>query len=143
MRRHLLLWLLLAVALAAEPFDRVEVETAKTSIYLGNVSLRMTTLRRDGDQYLGEYDAKVFPFFFSSEKGTLFINCTVQQLEALQRGERVPFTGGGRSTAGDERRVEGHVTPDGPQSTSGKIKVRIFVSRKIQLIFNTTYRFVQ
>jgi hypothetical protein len=42
---------------------------------------------------------------------------------------------------GVERRVEGKATP--VDATSGKIKVRVFVSKRIELIFNTTYRFIE
>jgi hypothetical protein len=137
----LLLGLAPAATVQAGAFDTVLVEDSKTSIYIGNVTLRLTPLKREGERYVGNYEAKVFPFFFSSERGSMFVECTQEQLDALQRGERVSFTGGGTSSDGEERRVEGHVTPDGPQSPSGKIKVRIFVSKKIQVIFNTTYRF--
>ncbi|WP_404422541.1 hypothetical protein [Nibricoccus sp. IMCC34717] len=139
--RCALLWLVLTASLFAGPFETVLVEDSKTSIYVGSVTLRLSPLKRDGDRYVGDYNAKVFPFFFTSEHGTLHVDCTQEQLDALQRGERVPFTGGGTSFDGEARQVEGHVTPDGPNSTSGNIKVRIFVSRKIQIVFNTTYRF--
>ena len=40
---------------------------------------------------------------------------------------------------GTERPVEGKATPT--DARSGKIKVRVFVSKRIELIFNTTYVF--
>ena len=40
---------------------------------------------------------------------------------------------------GAERRVEGKATPI--NRAAGKIKVRVFYSKRIELIFNTTYRF--
>ena len=42
---------------------------------------------------------------------------------------------------GAERRLEGTATPT--DATSGKLKVRVFVSKRIELIFNTTYRFLK
>ena len=56
------------------------------------------------------------------------------------RGETIEFKGRAKTTGGEDRRVEGRAQPT--DATSGKIKVRVFVSQKIQLIFNTTYRFV-
>jgi len=81
----------------------------------------------------------VFPYFFYNERGTLSIDFTDEQLTRLDRGERVDFQGQARSESGELRRIEGHATPT--DATSGKIKVRVFVTEKIELIFNTTYRF--
>jgi hypothetical protein len=53
------------------------------------------------------------------------------------RGEPVDFTGRGVSSSGDERRVEGRATPTGP--SGGRIRVRIYVTRRISLTFDTTY----
>lgn len=139
--RFLLVWLALAASLLAADFSTVEVPPVKTSIYLGYVELVPSTLRREGNRFVGTYQAKVRPFFFGSERGTFYIDCTDEQLATLQRGERIAFTGGGTNEAGEPRRVEGHVTADEAGSLAGKIKVRIFVTKRIQLIFNTTYRF--
>ena len=42
---------------------------------------------------------------------------------------------------GRDRRITGRVTPTDAQS--GAIKVRIFVTEKIRLVFETTYRFAE
>jgi hypothetical protein len=120
-------------------FHRIEIATTKTSIYIGNVTMTMPTFVRDGDAYRSTYHAKVFPYFFSSEKGTISINATDDMLRRLERGEVVEFTGQGRNTDGEERHIEGRAMPT--DAITGKIKVRVFVSKRIQLIFNTTYRF--
>jgi hypothetical protein len=140
--RRLTFFLSLAVASFAAPLDRfasVAIEPAKTSIYIGNVTMTMPTFQRTGPRYESSYVAKVFPYFFYNERGTLGIEFSDEQLARLEKGERVEFTGEARSDAGEDRRVEGHATPSDP--VSGKIKVRVFVSKKIELIFNTTYRF--
>jgi len=145
-RRFLPLLSALALACAARaeevtlaPFARVEIETAKTSIYVGSVTMTMPTFTRKGASYESTYAAKVFPYFFYNEKGTLTIAFPDEDLRRLARGETVAFTGHGRSSDGEERRIEGRAVPTDAQS--GKIKVRVFVSKKIELIFNTTYRF--
>lgn len=122
-------------------FNRIEIATTKTSIYVGSVTMTMPTFSREGATYQSTYHAKVFPYFFSSEKGRITINATDEMLRRLERGESVEFTGHGVSTDGDERRIEGRAVPT--DALSGKIKVRVFVSQKIQLIFNTTYRFTK
>ena len=128
-----------ALAAAGDDFATVAIEPAKTSIYVGSVSMTMPTFRRSAARYESSYVAKVFPYFFYNERGTLAIDFSDDQLARLARGERVEFHGQARSESGEDRRIEGHAAPADRQS--GKIKVRVFVSKKIELIFNTAYRF--
>lgn len=121
-------------------FQQVEVAPAKTSIYVGTVSMTMPPFTRTGEGYTSTYAAKVFPYFFYNESGTLRIEFTEAMLRQLERGEPVDFTGRAeKSTDRAERRIEGRATPT--DATSGKLKVRVFYSRRVALIFNTTYRF--
>jgi hypothetical protein len=122
-----------------ESYRQVEIAPTKTSIYVGSVSMTTPPLIRSGSTYSSTYVAKVFPFFFESEEGELSIDIPDEDLRRLERGEVIQFTGRGRNTAGQDRRIEGRAIPT--DAVSGKIKVRVFVTKKIQLIFNTTYRF--
>ncbi len=115
------------------------VATAKTSIYIGNVKLTTEPFTRKGDIYSSRYDAKVFPLFFMSESGRISITITDEDLRRLADGERVIFDGEGFNTSEKPRKIEGHADPI--DERSGKIKVRVWVSKNIELIFNTTYRF--
>jgi hypothetical protein len=140
----LALGLMLAAGLrAAEPapgrFDTVTIPTVKTSIYLGSVTLNAPAFTRQGSDYSSTYSARVFPFFFASEKGRITVTFTAEDLARLAKGEVVDFKGEGRNEDGEIRHVEGRATP--ADAASGKIKVRIWVSPRIELIFNTTYRF--
>jgi hypothetical protein len=119
-------------------YDRVEIAPTKTSIYIGTVSMTLPTLPRAKGVYSASYVAKVFPYFFSSEKGQLSIDISDEMLRQLERGEPVEFKGRAVNRDGEERRVEGKAAPD--DAKSGKLKVRVFVSKRIELIFNTTYR---
>jgi hypothetical protein len=135
----------LSLRLRAEeaPLSRyatVSVETAKTSIYIGTVTLTAPVFVRQGITYSTTYAAKVFPYFFYNEKGSLSIDVPDADLRKLERGEAIDFTGEAKTTGGEERHVEGRAQPT--DANSGKLKVRVFVSKKIQLIFNTTYHFV-
>lgn len=140
---------LFAGALAALPgraaeaplrtFDRVDIAPTRTSIYIGTVSMTLPTLQRTNGTYSANYVAKVFPYFFYNEKGTLSIEVSDDALRKLERGEPIEFTGRAKNTAGEDRRVEGKATP--ADASSGKLKVRVFVSKQVELIFNTTYRF--
>ena len=149
LRRVLLLCALRLLPIGAVPataaeaplarFEHVEVAPAKTSIYVGTVSLTMPTFARANGIYETTYVAKVFPAFFYNEKGRLSIELSEPALRQLERGEVVEFKGRAVRDDGAERRVEGKATP--LDATSGKIKVRVFYSKRIELIFNTTYRF--
>lgn len=120
-------------------YDRAIVAPARTSIYIGNVKLTMPPFVRDGEVYRSTYEAKVFPLFFYNESGRISIALSPDDLQRLAAGERVHFTGEAFDTKGELRRVEGHADP--ADARSGKIKVRVWVSKNIELIFNTTYRF--
>jgi len=120
-------------------YDGVDIEPTKTSIYIGSVSMTMPTFIRKAGVYEATYEAKVFPYFFYHEEGRLFVEISDAALRRLERGEAVDFTGHGVNTDGTKRRIEGRAVPS--DAASGKIKVRVFVTKRIQLIFNTTYRF--
>ncbi len=137
---------LLAAASAApspdrplEAYARVEIAPTKTSIYIGTVAMTMPAFTRTAGTYTSTYAAKVFPFFFSNESGRLSVEISDALLHQLGRGEPIEFTGRAVNESGAERRIEGKATP--ADAASGKLKVRVFVSRRIELIFNTTYRF--
>ena len=120
-------------------YRRVEVAPTKTSIYIGTVALTLPPLERHQNEYTTTYEATVFPFFFYNETGRLRIECSDEQLRRLERGERVAFQGRAQRANGSEHRVEGTVTPT--DATSGKVKVRVFATMSVELIFNTTYHF--
>lgn len=128
---------------AAEPvaprYSTVTIPSVRTSIYVGHVTLQAPAFVRTGNDFTSSYTASVFPFFFESEKGRISVTLTDADLARLAKGEVVEFKGEGRNEDGEVRRVEGKATP--ADAESGKLKVRIFVSPKIELIFNTTYRF--
>ncbi|MBL9210138.1 MAG: hypothetical protein JNL92_06700 [Opitutaceae bacterium] len=130
------------VSAADRPTDeyaRVAIAPTKTSIYIGTVAMTMPAFTRTAGTYSSTYDAKVFPFFFSSESGRLSVDISDALLHQLGRGEPIEFRGRAVNESGAERRIEGRATP--ADAASGKLKVRVFVSRRIELIFNTTYRF--
>ncbi len=120
-------------------YERATVAIAKTSIYIGNVKLTTKPFIREGEVYSTTYEAKVFPLFFMSESGRISITITDDDLRQLAAGERVYFNGEGFDTSDEPRKIEGHADP--ADERSGKIKVRVWVSKNIELIFNTTYRF--
>lgn len=143
----------LALGLAAAPaadntlparYDRVVIEPTKTSVYIGTVAMTMPVMERKNGFYESSYAAKVFPYFFCNEKGTMSIAFPDETLRRLTRGEMVEFTGQAQNSDGEERKIEGKATPDAAAGgLRGKIKVRVWVSKRVELIFNTSYRFEQ
>jgi hypothetical protein len=127
-----------AHAATATPYDKITIETSSTSIFIGKVTLYLAPLIRQNGTFTAEYKAKVFPYFFMNEHGTFRIEVSDDDLSRLARGETVEFKGQGENGGREPRKITGRATPD--DATHGKIKVRIFVTEKIQLIFNTTYR---
>jgi hypothetical protein len=129
-------------AFAAAPpvspdWNRVQVGPMKTSIYIGSVTLTTRPFVRSGDTFSSIYSAKVFPWAFWNETGTIHIHLTPADLAKLARGERCEFTGEAHNQKNKPRHVTGYADPHGPDR--GKIKVRIGAD-DVELIFNGTYR---
>lgn len=120
-------------------YASVVVAPTKTSIYVGSVSMTMPAFGRVNGGYETTYVAKVFPYFFYNENGRLRVEISDESLRKLARGEAIEFQGRAIREDGAERRVEGKATPT--DARTGKIKVRVFYSKRVELIFNTTYRF--
>lgn len=146
LRRLLFLSFALAFQLtlgAAEPpaarYARVSVAPTKTSVYVATVTMKMPTFVRHGGTYAAPYKAEVFPFFFENENGTLSVDVSDAQLDALAHGKTIEFTGRALRSDGIVRRVEARATPR--DATAGALKVKVYVSKRIVLVFNTTYRF--
>jgi len=135
----LALFLGMASGVRASNTDKITVETSSTSIYIGKVTLLVAPLARQNGVYTGDYRAKVFPYFFMNEHGTFRLEVSDEDLARVAKGETVEFKGHAENNGREERKITGRATPD--DAVHGKIKVRIFVTDKIQLIFNTTYRF--
>jgi hypothetical protein len=146
MFRRLLTGLFCALALVVHAaddslarFDHVVIESAKTSIYVGSVTMSFSPSMRKAGVFEADYTAKIFPYFFMSEKGKVYLEAPDEALRKLARGETVEFAGRGLSEDGKPRRFDGTATPT--DATSGKLKVRAYVSRRIELVFNMSYRF--
>jgi hypothetical protein len=113
------------------------IAPSRTSIYIGSVSLTVEPLVLQGGAYESKYVATVFPYFFYNERGSFSIAMPPESLRRVSRSEPFEFTGRAVSSDGEERRISGKAVPT--DATHGRIKVRIFVSKRIALIFNTTY----
>ena len=123
----------------AAPTDEVTVLSAKTSLFLNSLTLGELPLRRTGTRYETSYTVKVFPIFFYGENGRFAIEVPEADLARLRAGTPIAFKGEAENTDHEKRHVEGTATP--ADASSGRIKVKIFVTAKLALTFDTTYRF--
>jgi hypothetical protein len=145
MRRHLAS--LLVVLAAAAPgraaddplarFNVVDIKSSVASLYIASVTMIMPPFVRHNAVYSSTYYAKVFPYYFFSEKGRIWIVVPEADLRRAAVGQPVDFVGHALSDSGEERKVQGHAVPTGP--SGGKIRVRVFISRRISLNYDTTY----
>ncbi len=126
---------------ASGRYAEVTVQPTETSVYIASVSMTMLPFARHNGIYTADYTAKVFPFFFFNEQGTLSIEISDEQLQQLERGAAVNFTGHASNRKGAARHVEGQAVSDAVAGDRGKLKVRVRVSKNIELVFDTTYRF--
>jgi len=126
----------LANPLAPSEWNRVDIDTMKTSIYLGSVKLLTTSFAREAESYRATYRAKVFPWAFWNENGSILITLTDEDRAKLQRGERCEFIGQAENHKYKPRTITGYADP--MDTNQGKIKVRIGADG-IELIFNGTY----
>jgi hypothetical protein len=94
-------------------------------------------MTRHGGAYTSVYTARVFPYFFYSETGQFRIEVSDADLFRLASGQAIDFSGDAVSSAGAVRPVLGHAIPR--TLADGRVKVRVFVTRHLVLVFNTTY----
>jgi hypothetical protein len=104
--------------------------------------LTVGPLCRAAGTFAGDYQVKVSPYFFKSEKGKLAIVVSAESLLKLKKG--IPAEIAGTATTdgerGSPRPVYATVTPS--DADHGALKVW-FNSGDKKLIFDTSYRFVQ
>jgi hypothetical protein len=118
-------------------FGVVDIKPSVASLYIASVTMTMPPFVRRNAVYSSTYYAKVFPYFFCSERGRIWIVVPDDDLRRVSLGQPVDFVGHALSDTGDERKVTGRATPTGP--SGGRIKVRVFISRRISLDCDTTY----
>ncbi len=119
----------------------LSVATSSSSLAGGTAKLIVGTLRREGENYVGDYRLKVFPYFFKSEKGRLFIRISERALRRVHRGRAVTFAGQA-SAEGTKltRKITGKATPSG--SDRGILDFTI-TTENGPLVFHTSYRLVK
>ena len=128
--------------LGSEPaYTRVvDIEPSHAKDVLAmRITLITNPMRRTTHGYESTYSVKVFPFFFFNETGSIRIDLEPGALDLLGAGEVISFTGEAVNQSNNSRMIKGRAFP--AELLSGRIRLVVKVGG-IELIFNTTYRFV-
>jgi hypothetical protein len=116
------------------------INPSSTSVALGGkASLIVSPLTHRNGNYVGDYQLKVRPYFFKSEKGSLFLPASDDAVRKLQAGTAINFTG--KAVTHEDGRVHivlGRVTPS--STDRGSVTFSI-ITDDGKMVFNTSYHF--
>ena len=117
------------------------IKPSTTSVaFGGKASLIVNPLTRRNGNYVGDYQLKVRPYFFKSEKGSLLLAASDNSVRKLQAGTAINFTG--QALTHKDGRIHvvlGRATPS--SGDRGNVTFSIITDDDGKLIFNTSYHF--
>jgi hypothetical protein len=113
---------------------------SSTSVALrGKASLIVSPLTHRDGNYVGDYQLKVRPYFFKSEKGSLLLAASDDAVRKLQAGTAINFTGQAVTHKdGRTHIVLGRATPSSRDRGSVTFSI---VTDDARIVFNTSYHF--
>lgn len=121
--------------------DTFELPRMKASIFVGSVTLITSpfTYAEEEAAYVATYEARVSPWAFFSEAGTINLPITLEDYARLRQGEAIELTGEAENDDGKRRRISVQARPT--DAESGTIKVNVTASG-LQLVFKGRYEMV-
>jgi hypothetical protein len=116
------------------------IDPSSTSVALrGKASLIVSPLAHRDGNYVGDYQLKVRPYFFKSEKGSLLLAASDDAVRKLQTGTAINFTGKAVTHKdGRTHIVLGRATPS--SGNRGGVTFSI-ITDDAKIVFNTSYHF--
>jgi hypothetical protein len=116
------------------------IDPSSTSVALqGKANLIVSPLAHRDGNYVGDYQLKVKPYFFKSEKGSLLLAASDDAVGKLQAGTAINFTGQAVTYKdGRTHIVLGRATPS--SRDRGRVTFSI-VTDDARIVFNTSYHF--
>ena len=99
----------------------------------------VSPLTHRAGNYVGDYQLKVRPYFFKSEKGSLLLAASDDSVRKLQAGTAINFTGKAVTYKdGRTHVVLGRAKPS--SGDRGSVTFSI-ITDDVKLVFNTSYHF--
>jgi hypothetical protein len=118
---------------------RMFIDPSSSSVSLGKAKLIVSPLVQKTTVYTGDYQLKVTPYFFKSQKGGLVLVSSGDLVAKLSQGKAVEFTGKATNIAdGTSKVVRGKATPSTPDQ--GAVTFSILTDNG-EMVFNTFYHF--
>ena len=118
---------------------KLVIGPSSTSVALGKASLIVSPLTHRDGSYVGDYQLKVRPYFFKSEKGSLVLAASDDAVGKLQAGTAMNFTGQAVTHKdGRTHTVLGRATPSSRDHGSVTFSI---VTDDAKIVFNTSYHF--
>ena len=116
------------------------IDPSSTSVALrGKASLIVSPLAHRDGNYVGDYQLKVRPYFFKSEKGSLLLAASDDAVRKLQAGITINFTGKAVTHKdGRTHVVLGRAIPSSDDRGSVTFSI---ITDDVKLVFNTSYHF--
>ena len=116
------------------------IDPSSTSVALrGKASLIVSPLTHRDGNYVGDYQLKVRPYFFKSEKGSLLLAASDDAVRKLQAGTAINFTGQAVTHKdGRTHIVLGRATPSSRDRGSVTFSI---ITDNAKIVFNTSYHF--
>jgi hypothetical protein len=118
---------------------KLVIGPSSASVALGEASLIVSPLTHRDGNYVGDYQLKVRPYFFKSEKGSLLLAASDDAVRKLQAGTAINFTGQAVTHKdGRTHIVLGRATPSSRDRGSVTFSI---VTDDARIVFNTSYHF--
>ena len=118
---------------------KLVIGPSSASVALGKASLIVSPLTHRDGNYVGDYQLKVRPYFFKSEKGSLLLAASDDAVRKLQAGTAFNFTGQAVTHKdGRTHIVLGRATPSSRDRGSVTFSI---VTDDAKIVFNTSYHF--
>ena len=119
-------------------FTTFVVEPSSASLAGGKASLIVTPLTRRGENYVGDYQIKVVPYFFKNEKGRISIGLPEESLLQITQGKSVRFAGTAKTSgSGKTRPINGLLIPTANDRGSVTFSIK---TDNGALIFTSDYK---
>ena len=120
--------------------DRVLIlENSTMPLPTARATLIIGSLTRTNGVYVGDFNVKIFPYFFKNDHGRLAINVPDKALAAMNQGEPVAVTGTSTSAKnGVVRQIEITATPK--DRDHGVVNLS-FMAGDQKMIFAPAYHF--